>query len=190
MQSSTTLDNTQHKTNVLNSDKPAIYVACLASYNNGYLHGHWIDATLGMDEVHDAIQAMLKASPEAFAEEFAIHDFQNFAGIRLDEYESIEDVCKIAEKLEEHGEIFGEIYAHCSDFDEALEMMEDRYCGCYKSRDDCIYQYVDDIGMLQGVDESIKRYFDYDALLHDMECSGDINVFELGYNEIHVFYSH
>lgn len=25
-------------------DKPEIYVACLASYNNGYLHGQWIDA--------------------------------------------------------------------------------------------------------------------------------------------------
>jgi Antirestriction protein (ArdA) len=24
-----------------------IYVACLAAYNNGYLHGKWIDATRG-----------------------------------------------------------------------------------------------------------------------------------------------
>jgi len=24
--------------------KPGIYVACLAVYNNGYLHGEWMDA--------------------------------------------------------------------------------------------------------------------------------------------------
>ena len=26
-------------------DQPRIYVACLAAYNNGCLHGRWIDAT-------------------------------------------------------------------------------------------------------------------------------------------------
>ena len=26
-------------------DTPRIYVACLAAYNNGRLHGRWIDAT-------------------------------------------------------------------------------------------------------------------------------------------------
>jgi Antirestriction protein (ArdA) len=27
--------------------EPRIYVACLAAYNNGYLHGAWIDAIQG-----------------------------------------------------------------------------------------------------------------------------------------------
>jgi antirestriction protein len=27
--------------------EPRIYVACLAAYNNGNLHGAWIDATQG-----------------------------------------------------------------------------------------------------------------------------------------------
>ncbi|WP_447531297.1 antirestriction protein ArdA, partial [Legionella pneumophila] len=26
-------------------DTPQIYVACLAAYNNGIVHGEWIDAT-------------------------------------------------------------------------------------------------------------------------------------------------
>ncbi len=28
-----------------------IYVACLAAYNNGILHGAWIDATQGEDGI-------------------------------------------------------------------------------------------------------------------------------------------
>ena len=40
-----------------------IYVACLAAYNNGCLHGRWIDATTP-DEIMDAVRAMLAASPE------------------------------------------------------------------------------------------------------------------------------
>ncbi|MGX9427999.1 antirestriction protein ArdA [Bradyrhizobium sp. LeoA1S1] len=39
-----------------------IYVACLASYNNGLLHGAWIDASTDVDSMQDEINAMLRAS--------------------------------------------------------------------------------------------------------------------------------
>lgn len=40
-----------------------IYAACLAAYNNGRLHGAWIDASSDTDEMQNAINAMLRASP-------------------------------------------------------------------------------------------------------------------------------
>lgn len=39
-----------------------IYVADLAAYNSGKLHGVWIDATIELDEIQGCIQAMLKES--------------------------------------------------------------------------------------------------------------------------------
>ena len=39
-----------------------IYVACLAAYNNGILHGRWIDAQQDAWAVYDDIRAMLDAS--------------------------------------------------------------------------------------------------------------------------------
>ncbi|WP_273241477.1 antirestriction protein ArdA [Hyphomonas atlantica corrig.] len=53
-------------------DTPRIYVACLAAYNNGRLHGAWIDAT-EPDEMMQGVRAMLAASPEPGAEEWSIH---------------------------------------------------------------------------------------------------------------------
>ena len=43
-------------------DPIRIYVACLAAYNNGHLHGCWIEVT---DEaaIWQAVQDMLAASP-------------------------------------------------------------------------------------------------------------------------------
>ncbi len=41
--------------------KPRIHVACLAAYNNGWLHGVWIDVEDDADAVRDATNAMLKA---------------------------------------------------------------------------------------------------------------------------------
>lgn len=40
-----------------------IYAACLASYNNGRLHGRWIAADEGADHIRDEIAAMLRESP-------------------------------------------------------------------------------------------------------------------------------
>jgi antirestriction protein len=39
-----------------------IYVACLASYNNGVLHGRWIDASSDVDEMREEVNAMLRDS--------------------------------------------------------------------------------------------------------------------------------
>jgi antirestriction protein len=49
--------------NGLGSTGPRIYVADLASYNAGRLHGVWIDAAQDLDDVWAEINAMLRASP-------------------------------------------------------------------------------------------------------------------------------
>lgn len=41
---------------------PRIYAACLASYNNGVLHGRWIEASSDVDEMQTEINAMLRES--------------------------------------------------------------------------------------------------------------------------------
>ena len=54
-------------------DTPRIYLACLAAYNNGRLHGAWVDADQGTDHIWSELRKMLRASPEPDAEEWAIH---------------------------------------------------------------------------------------------------------------------
>ncbi len=43
--------------------EPKIYIACLASYNAGVLHGEYVDATLEPDEIREEIQRVLESSP-------------------------------------------------------------------------------------------------------------------------------
>ena len=83
-------------------DPPRIYVACLAAYNNGRLHGRWIDASQGEEAISDAVQVMLADSPEPDAEEWAIHDYEGFHGCRISEYAGIERVAALAEFIEEY----------------------------------------------------------------------------------------
>ena len=89
---------------------PRIYVACLAAYNNGYLHGAWIDVDQDADEIRDEISAMLARSPIKGAEDYAIHDYEGFEGVTIKEYAGIESVARMGAFIAEHGE---EAYCLC-----------------------------------------------------------------------------
>lgn len=90
----------------LSTPSPRIYVASLADYNAGRLHGVWLEADREPAEVHADIQALLAASSEPGAEEYAIHDYDGFGDARLDEYDSLELVCRIARGITAHGLAF------------------------------------------------------------------------------------
>lgn len=45
------------------SEDIKIYVADLAAYNNGILHGVWIDATQEIDDIQQQINELLPNSP-------------------------------------------------------------------------------------------------------------------------------
>lgn len=65
------------------SNEIRIYVADLAAYNAGYLHGVWIDACDDVSDIREQIKAMLAASPVEDSEEHAIHDDEGFGGYAL-----------------------------------------------------------------------------------------------------------
>jgi len=104
-----------------------IYVADLAAYNSGNLHGVWINATDELDDIQEKINQMLDESPIENSEEYAIHDFEGFNGYRLGEYEGIKEIQEIASFIEEYPEIGGELLDYCSDLEEAKKAMEENY---------------------------------------------------------------
>jgi len=66
------------------SEEIRIYMACLAAYNNGKLHGVWIDATQDLDDIQDQVNEMLEFSPEEGAEAWAIHDYEGYGSYNND----------------------------------------------------------------------------------------------------------
>jgi antirestriction protein len=88
---------------------------------------------------------MLAKSPEGFAEEYAIHDYEWFGGYCLGEYEGIETAHEIACFLEEHSEIAGELLNQFGgDLEEAQKAAEENYCGCYSSLADYAEEVIGD----------------------------------------------
>lgn len=205
------------------TDSPRIYVACLASYNAGTLHGEWIDAT-DAETVREQVAKMLRASPEpnvtvacpdcagplsvadlcdiAFpvanrcktcrgagkvpsAEEWAIHDYDGFGGLKLGEWESFDDVALIAEAIEEHGEPWIAYAGYQGEWKEAIDNFEEAYRGEWSSVGDYAADFSEQCG--DKVPQHLQNYIDYDAMGRDWELSGDIFTVDAGGGNVYIF---
>jgi antirestriction protein len=170
------------------SEDIRIYVACLAAYNSGYLHGRWIDATLELDDIQQQINAMLAESPVEDAEEYAIHDYEGFGGYKLGEYEGVERVYELACFIEEYPALAGELLNHFSgSLEDARKAAEDQYSGCYTSLADYAQEWTENTS---EVPSHLELYIDYERMGRDFEMGGDIFTLHMAHDEVHVFWSH
>jgi antirestriction protein len=170
---------------------PRIYVASLADYNAGRLHGRWIDADQPIGVIQDQIAAMLAKSREPIAEEWAIHDYENFEGLQLSEFEDLEYVAQVARLMVEHGPLFAGLVSHfggASGVDEAARYMEEGYRGAFDSLADYARELVEECygDVLKGLPDFIAYHIDYDGIGQDMELGGDIFTVECEH-KLHVF---
>ena len=160
---------------------PRIYVASLSDYNAGVLHGEWLDASADVEAMEEGVQSMLASSPSPGAEEWAIHDYEGFGPLRLEEYESLETVSTVALGIAEHGPAFAHWAALVGTIDpDALERFEDAYLGQSESIEGYAEELLDDMGVfrqLEGVlSEHLQPYvtFDVAGFARDLELSGDV----------------
>ncbi|UAL10216.1 antirestriction protein ArdA [Caulobacter segnis] len=165
--------------------EPRIYVACLAAYNNGHLHGAWIDVE-DADDVREAIAAMLASSPIAGAEEYAIHDYEDFGGVEIAEYAGIDRVVEIAGFLRERGPLGALVLEHLSgDLSAAAEALDDGYRGVFARLADYFQELTEET---TAIPESLRYYIDYDAMARDASINGDVFTLEAPHGEVHVFW--
>ena len=168
-------------------DPIRIYVACLAAYNNGHLHGEWIKVT---DEatIWQAVQDMLAASPiEQDAEEWAIHDYEGFAGAEVGEYCSFANVVELAEYITERGELGAQVLNYYGGNIEDAKARFEEYAGEYDSLADYAEELTEQSG--EAIPERLAPYIDYKAMAHDYEQSGDFLTFEVS-GSVHIFWAH
>ena len=157
-------------------EKSKIYVACLASYNSGILYGSWIEPKTDKDELEAQIAEVLKSSPSPDAEEYAIHDYDNFPN--LGEYPDLNKVIEVVEAIKLHGVKAVEGFIEHFSIED-LEHFENAFHGTFDSFKVFAQDYADDtIEGLADNNSTLARYFDYDSYERDMafdflECKAD-----------------
>lgn len=158
-----------------------IYVACLASYDAGYLHGAWIDATQAVEAMYADIDAMFKESPVEGAKEFEIRD--DSYGI-VDKNDSIEYVHELADFVKEQGRLGIIVMKDTGCFaDEVAYLLENSYCGSFGAVVDFVDEFV---AKHYTLHDFIRTSLDRDFIWHRLECDGYYAI-KVGDEEVHIF---
>lgn len=191
-----------------------IYVACLASYNAGVLHGRWIDATDDAYTMRETVAAMLRESPfpnvtvphpetgemVASAEEWAIHDHEGLGDL-ISEYTSFDTIAAIVGYLdatEDGGIPEGAAIAFLENDTYRLETPDriadaaddarDAYAGQHDNLEAFAEGLADDAGDLKDVPERYRPYIDFAAMGRDLELGGDVWTTRVD-GDLHVFWN-
>ena len=155
-------------------DGPAIYVACLASYNSGTLYGRWISLEWcqDADEIRQAIAEVLKGSPTPDAEEYAIHDSQCLPEcLGSTEWPDIDELNSFAEVSANVDDREPYLMA-CDDAGRVLS--EDEFRECYWGHYSSPAVFAQDYYEQQGREEdSLSSYIDWDRVWNgEFDCNG------------------
>lgn len=174
-------------------DTCRVYVASLSDYNAGILHGKWIDVT-DPATMHGEIRAMLAESPTAKlegspAEEWAIHDYEGFADIRISEYADLDNLCSIAEGAEEYGPAFLGWVSQEPNHNTDKRDFEDAYQGEWDSLAAYVEDWWEQTGEFKPAENwwNPANYVDWDRMARDLELSGDICTMEAPNGKVWVF---
>ena len=161
---------------------PAIFVSVLADYNAGRSHGAWIPCDQGEDTALDAIRNLMATSPTLRQEgresgEWAIHDAEGFDGVWIGEHAQIDELCALAEAIEEHGPVFAAFYDYAasgSTVADCLEQFQEAYQGTFDTLEAWAEEWAEETGLLDQVPEPLRYYFDFERYARDCEINGDI----------------
>ena len=175
------MNTTKSENNQINS--PRIYVACLAAHNSGVLHGKWIEATQEPEDIHQEIQEMLSASPIDNAQEWAIHDHDNFHSLKVNGYESIEKVSEIALLIDEHEGAFAGFAENVG-----LEYAtEDGFLDAFRGEYDSVETYAEELFYdCYTIPDFLQMYICWKSVARDLFC-GDYYSIDSCSGRVYIF---
>lgn len=141
-------------------ETPRVYVVDLASYNRGKARGAWFDVD---ETLEDRVMTTLK-----HPDEIAIHDYEGFAGLTIDEYDSLADVIDKAALIEEHGGAWAAYVNYVGEKYATPDGFEDSYQGEHRSEEEFAAELLDSTGQMSALAEWAQPYFDMERFARDL----------------------
>lgn len=161
------------------------YAADLAAYNNGQLHGVWIEATSDVEDMQEKVGAMLAASPVGDAEEWLVHDYDDElkAISHLGETSDLQEIADIMEAVEDIENDYDDAILHIlvawvqeqTNPTNWKSTLDDAFAGEWNDPEDYAADLCENSGYIEKMPESLRGYVDYKAMARDMALGGEID---------------
>lgn len=131
--------------------------------------GRWFN--LDEDFIPELVETLLKIKfPDCSTDEILVADAQGFAdyfhscqSFDWDGWETFKEELQLTNL--DH-EVIMAYFENCGQTD--IDTIEEAYQGQHNSDEDFAYQLADEIGLLDGMDESLQCYFDWESWARDL----------------------
>lgn len=165
------------------SRTPRIYVGTYRKYNNFSIEGKWLNLSDYSDreEFYEACKELHKDGTDP---EFHFQDWEDLPKFMISESSLDECIFDYLEAMEEMDDTRADafdifvksVHGSWEGLSQMQSYFEDSYQGFYgygteDAQMKYTYQYVDDCGYLNGIPETVQRYFDYEAFSKDLFIS-------------------
>ena len=161
----------------------SLYIANLGKYNEGELVGEWIDLPATEEELLDLYVRIKVGHYEndeyvpyyeedgIIYEEVAIHDYETTVGLKIGEYDNIDELNELADRLEsEDIEVIEAIIEATGCYlEEALDKVDNVLFYHNMTLEEVAYDIVEEC---YDLPEIAQRYFDYEAFARDLGFDG------------------
>lgn len=161
-----------------------IFLTNLGKYNEGYLIGEWLGLPATATEI-EALKERIGISDEpdangVYYEEWFITDYEtDIPGVKVGEYDNIDELNEMAEELESLDECdklaVEAMLEEGFDFIEALSKATSGdymlFSGC-EDMEDVAREYAEETGLLNQIPEHLQNYFDFAAFGRDLSFEG------------------
>lgn len=173
-----------------------IYVTNLGKYNEGFLIGKWLELPATDEEIKKTLKEIgISDEPDEnglYYEEYFITDYEtDVDGLKVGEYDNLDDLNELAETLDEldedEKEIVNAVMGEGYSLENAIDKKDDViiYSNC-SNMTEVAEEYAEQVGLLESVPEELRYYFDFEAYGRDMEIEGNF-VFTDSGNCIQIF---
>ncbi|WP_052711010.1 antirestriction protein ArdA [Pseudofrankia sp. DC12] len=181
-----------------NGDGPRVWIASLADYTSGVLHGRWVAADRNAEDLQAAVARVLATSPARRrgeeAEEWAVHDYDGFeedVTRVLGEWPSLDDLSKVAKGIAEHGLAYGAWVAYVGRADDELvDRFDEHYRGEWGSLTDYAedsLQNIDFYRFLDDLPDDIRHYVTVDVEQYAEDIACDLHIADTPEGGVWVF---
>lgn len=151
-----------------------IFISNLKEYNNGKIIGEWV--SLPCEDIEEVLEKISNSGKD----ELFISDYEtDISNLKISEYDDILQLNEIAEEIDNlsDDEVIA-LQAYLEQYNDIEQALEEVRQGNYTIYYDCddmsdvAYQVVNESGLLDGVPETLKGYFDYEAYGRDIDING------------------
>jgi hypothetical protein len=167
--------------------QPRVWIGTKKAYEEGYLHGNWMEADTSPLDFDIEVNSLINTSPVENDNEYVIGATDGLYDIHVPTDTGLETVRRLTHAIRQHGEPLVVWVKRGGDIATALESFDGSFLGVFDDPFTISRHILREMGVIDSINDAMERhpeqlrdyiYIDYKQLIEDLMESGRLIVYK------------